>query len=132
MFGEMTVKEAIINLVHLPYEYLTAPTSVMTASYLKKQYLSFDATANTIEDKPIYAQAIRLTSKDVLTRREARLTNAYVQFREAALKEIRSLEDKGTWELVLRKLAKDKNMLLPMWTVKRKRYLNLRIREYKA
>ena len=48
------------------------------------------------------------------------------------LKEIRSLEDKGMWELVLRKLANDKNMLPSMWTFKRKRYPNLRIREYKG
>ena len=132
VFGGMTVKEAIINLVHLPYEFITTPTSVMMAFYWKYQYLSFDAAANTIEDEPTYSLAIRAASKDVLTWREARLTNEYEQFREAALKEIRSLEDKGTWELVLRKLAKDKNILPSTWTLKRKRFPDLRIREYKA
>ena len=90
----MTVKEAIINLVHLPYKFITAPTSVMMAFYWKYQYLSFDATANTIEDKPTYSLAIRAVSKDGLTWRQAILTNEYEQFREAALKDIRSLEDK--------------------------------------
>ena len=116
----MTVKEAIINLVHLPYEFITAPASVMTAFYWKYQYLSFDATANTIKDEPTYSLAIRSASKHVLTRREARVTNKYEQYRGAVLKEMRSLEDKGIWELVLRKLAKDKNILPSMWTLKRK------------
>ena len=129
VFGGMTVKEAIGNLVHLPYAFITASTSVMTAFYSKYQYLSFEATANAIEDEPTYSLSIRTASKDALTRREARLTSEYKQFREAALTEIRSLEDKGTWELVLRKLAKDKNMLPSTWTLNRNdtRFKNNRV-----
>jgi len=53
-------------------------------------------------------------------------------FRNAALTEIRNLEDKGSWEVVKRSEASGKNVLPSTWALKKKRYPDDRFRRYET
>ena len=75
---------------------------------------------------------MQASEKDDLTWAEARVTSEYHKFREAALKEVQSLEGKDSWEVVKRSSVKGKNVLPSTWALKRKRFPDGRIRKYKA
>ena len=94
--------------------------------------MNFDSSSDTIEDELLISLMVRAQEKDDLTWAEARVSHEYGRFREVALKEIQSLEEKDSWEVVKRSSVKSKNILSSTWALKRKRYPDGWIRKYKA
>ena len=132
MAGQWDFKKAHANLCNLNYEFLSSPTTILAAFYQRFQRLNFDSSTDTIEDELPISLMVRAQEKDDLTWAEARVSHEYERFREAALSEIESLEEKGSWEVVSRSSVKGKHILPSTWALKRKRYPDGRIRKYKA
>ena len=103
----------------LVYSFITNPTTVLAAFYSKFQHLNYDSVANTVDDELPISLMVRATEKDDLTWFEAQKSNKYNQFRNAALNEIKNLEDKGSWEVEKRSEASGKNILPLTWAFKR-------------
>ena len=76
------------------YEFLSAPSTILAAFYQRFQSLNFDSSSDTIEDELPISLMERAQEKDDLTWAEARVFHECGRFREAALKEIQSLEEK--------------------------------------
>ena len=117
---------------HLAYAFVSKPSTILAAFYQRFQALNYDASSDTIEDEPPFALMVQASEKDDLTWSEARISREYHKFRDAALKEVQSLESKGSWEVVKRSSVQGKNVLPSTWALKRKRFPDGRIRRYKA
>ena len=117
---------------HLAYAFVSKPSTILAAFYQRFQALNYDASSDTIEDEPPFALMVQASEKDDLTWSEARISREYHKFRDAALKEVQSLESKGSWEVVKRSSVQGKNVLPSTWALKRKRFPDGRIRKYKA
>jgi len=112
---------------HLAYSFIAHPKTILAAFYQRFQALKFDSTADKIEDKLLYLLILQASEKDDLTWSEVRMSNEYGKFREAALKEIKSLGGKESWVVVKQSGIKGKNILPSKWALKRKRFLDGRI-----
>ena len=130
--GQYDLRKAHADLCNLLYEFLSTPSTILAAFYKRFQSLNFDLSLDTIEDELPISLMVRAQEKGDLTWAEARVSHEYGRFREAALKEIQSLEEKDSWEVVKRSSVKSKNILPSTWALKRKRYPDGRIRNYKA
>ena len=130
--GQWDFRKAHANLCNLSYEFLSTPSTKLVAFYQRFQRLNFDSSSNTMKEELPISLMVRAQEKDDLTWAEARVSHEYGRFREAALKEIQSLEGKDSWEVVKRSSMKPKNILPSTWALKRKRFPNGRSRKYKA
>ena len=100
--GEWDFRKAHADLCNLTYEFLSTPSTILAAFYQRFQRLNFDSSTDTIEDELPISLMVQAQEKDDLTWAEARVSHEYERFREAALNEIESLEEKGSWEIVKR------------------------------
>ena len=106
-------RKAHADLGNLLYEFLSTPSTILAAFYKRFQSLNFDSSLDTIEDDLPISLMVRALEKDDLTWAEARVSHEYGRFREAVLKEMQSLEEKDSREVVKRSSMKSKNSLPP-------------------
>ena len=130
----LTVLEAIKdNMALLSFEFIEKPVLALYAYYSDFQQQYFDYDLQTIEEEHPLTLTICASRKDVLTYFEATKCQDFTKFKTAMLKEIRELEAKETWKMVPHSQVPADHKVLPStWVLKRNRYPDARLRNYKA
>ena len=82
---------------HLAYTFISQSTTILAAFYQWFQVLNYDSYSDTIEEEPAYSSMVQTGAKDDFTWAKARMSSEYNKFRDAALKEVQSLEGKESW-----------------------------------
>jgi hypothetical protein len=84
-------------------------------------------------DPLAYAAATGSSDPDTLRHHEAMRAPDWEEFRESALKEIKTLEELGTWEEIQRsQVTAGKKVLDGTWVFRRKRFPDGKLRKHKA
>lgn len=117
---------------HLAYAFISKPTMILAAFYQQFQALNYDSSLDMIEEEPAYSLMVQAGAKDDSTWAEDQMASEYHKFRDTALKELQSLEEKDSWEVVKRSSVKGKNILLSTYALKKKQFPDGCIRKYKA